>query len=153
MSQRKIDLLFWGYIANLLQSLLKPYLSGSSFALTADDREIIEQSEKFLDSILKGCDTVNSPGALSFTPTHLEVPSATALHFALEIFSSMSIAFPNNLEEFRQKLSNYRSVLEKLKTSQPVVNDESLVAEEVSSFFKAMSDKADRELYESTYSL
>jgi len=153
MPQRKFDLLFWGYVANVLHSLLKPYGQGSHIELSDEDKKIIKESERFLDSILKGCDAISSPAKLSFTHSHTEVPSATALGLAIEIFSSMTIQVPNSLEEFRKKLSNYRDILENLRNSQPLVQSDSPVAEEVTSFFKALGNKADKESYEATYSL
>jgi hypothetical protein len=153
MPQRKFDLLFWGYVASVLHSLLKPYKQGAAVQLTDEDKEIVERSEKLLDSMLKGCDIVDSLGKLSFTHSHSEVPSATALNLAIEIFSAMAAPVPQNPDEFREKLSNYRKILENLRKSQPIVESDSPVAEEVTSFFKALSNKADQESYEATYSL
>jgi len=153
MTQRKIDLLFWGYVASVLQSMLRPYIKGSALLLTTEEKEVIEYSKRFLNSMLKGCETINTPGALSLTQTYNEVPPAAALNLAMHIFSSMAIEFPENLDSFKQKLNNYREILEKLRESQAVEGEELSVAKEVSSFFQALSDKADQESYESVYSL
>jgi len=153
MAQRKIDLLFWGYIASVLQSMLRPYIKGSTLLLTTEENEVIEHSKRFINSMLRGCETINTPGALSLTQTYNDVPPATALNLALHIFSSMTIEFPENLDSLKEKLSNYRKILEKVKASQPINRDELAVAEEVSSFFQSLSDKADQESYESVYSL
>ena len=153
MTQRKIDLLFWGYVASVLQSMLRPYIKGSALLLTTEEKEVIEYSKRFLNSMLKGCETINTPGALSLTQTHNEVPPAAALNLAMHIFSSMAIEFPENLDALKEKLSSYKKILEKVRESQAIENDELAVGEEVSSFFQALSDKADQESYESVHSL
>jgi len=152
MPQRKLDLSFWGYVANVLLSFLKPYKEGSKFELTGEDIEIIKQSEGFLDSILKGCDTVESPQMLSFSNSSREVPSATALSLAIEIFSTMVIPVPSNLKEFKKKLNEYRNILAKLRESKKFTQEDSQIADEVTSFFKVLGNKADQENYELTYS-
>jgi len=152
MPQRNLDLSFWGYIANVLLSLLKPYKEGSKFKLTGEDIEIINQSEGFLDSILKGCDVVESPETLSFSNSSREVPSATALSLAVEIFSTMVIPVPSNLKEFKKKLNEYRNILAKLRESKKFTQEDSPIADEVTSFFKVLGNKADQENYELTYS-
>ncbi len=152
MSQRKMDLLFWGYIANVLLSLLKPYKKGSKLKLTGEDIEIIKQSEGFLDSILKGCNTIESPQMLSFSNSSGKVPYASALSLAAEIFSTMAIPIPESLEELKKKLSEYRNVLAKLRESEEFAKKDSLAADEVTSFFKILGNKADQENYELTYS-
>lgn len=152
MPQRKMDLSFWGYIANVLLSLLKPYKKGSKLKLTGEDIEIIKQSEGFLGSILKGCDTIESPQMLSFSNSSREVPSATALSLATEIFSTMVIPVPDSLEELKKKLNEYRNVLEKLRESEKFAQKDSQIADEVTSFFKVLGNKADQENYELTYS-
>lgn len=152
MPQRKFDLSFWGYVANVLLSLLKPYKQGSKLELTGEDIEIIKKSEGFLDSILKGCDTIESPQMLSFANSSREVPSATALSLAIEIFSAMVVPVPDSLKEFKNKLSEYRDVLAKLRESKKFTQEDSQIADEVTSFFKVLGNKADRENYELAYS-
>lgn len=153
MPQRKFDLLFWGYVASVLHSLLKPYKQGSRIELTDEEKEIIKQSEKLLDSMLKGCDTIGALDKLSLSHSHTEVPSATALSLAIEIFSAMAVQAPENIDAFRKKLSNYRNILENFRDSRPIADSDSPVVEEVTSFFKTLSNKADQESYEATYSL
>lgn len=153
MAQRKIDLLFWGYVASVLQSMLRPYIKGSALLLTTEEKEVIEHSKRFIDSMLRGCDTINTPGALSLTHTYNEVPPAAALNLAMNIFLSMAIEFPKDLDALKEKLSKYIKILEKVKESQAIEGHEQVVAQEVSSFFQTLSDKADQESYESVYSL
>lgn len=66
MAEGKLDLIFWGYVSNVLLSLLKPYKQGTLLELTNEDKEIIKKSEGFLDAILVGCKTVEEPHMLSF---------------------------------------------------------------------------------------
>jgi len=152
MPQRKLDLSFWGYVANVLLSLLKPYKQGSKLELTGEDIEIIKQSEGFLDSILEGCDTIESPQMLSFSNSSRDVPSASALSLAIEIFSTMVIPVPDNLQELKKKLNEYRDVLKKLRESKKYKQEDSKIADEVTSFFNVLGNKADQENYELTYS-
>lgn len=153
MVQRKLDLLFWGYIANVLHSVLKPYEKGMNVALSTEDQKVIKQSKGLLDSMLKGCDAIVSFDKLSFTDSHTQLPSATALSLAIEIFSSMVVPVPNDIDALKNKLQEYRRILEKLETSAPMVNSEPLIAQEAASFFKVLGDKADQESYETAYSL
>lgn len=154
MVQRKLDLLFWGYIASVLHSVLKPYYEKGMYpTLSSEDRKIIDQSKGLLDSMLEGCDAIFSLDKLSFTDSHTKLPSATALNLAIEIFSSMVVPIPNDIDELKNKLKEYRRILEKLETSAPMVNNEPLIAQETASFFKVLGDKADQESYETAYSL
>lgn len=153
MAEGKLDLIFWGYVSNVLLSLLKPYKQGTLLELTNEDKEIIKKSEGFLDAILVGCKTVEEPHMLSFRNSSREVPSATALGLAIEIFSTMLIPAPNNLGEFKKKLNNYRKLLEKLRASKSILPEDSGLVDEVSRFFKGLGNKADQVGYESTYSL
>lgn len=152
MPQRKLDLLFWGYIATVSHSLLKPYQEGRPVLLKDKDRETVKQSERLLDSILKGCDTIDSPGKFSFAHEATELPSATALSLAIDIFLAMAVEIPNDLEAFKKKLSNYRTVLENLRNSRPLPQGDTAVAQEVAAFFKTLGNKADQESYEAAYS-
>ena len=152
MPQRKLDLLFWGYIATVLHSLLKPYQEGRSVLLNEEDKETIRQSERLLDSILKGCDTIDSPGKLSFAHETTELPSATALSLAIDIFLAMAVEIPDDLEGFKKKLNDYRSILENLRNSRPLQQSDIVPAQEVSAFFKTLGNKADQESYEAAYS-
>ena len=153
MVQRNLDLLFWGYIANVLHSLLKPYKQGKAVNITDEDRQIIEQAKKLLDSMIKGCDSVTSLGNLSFTHSHTELPSVTALNLAVEIFLAMAVTIPNELEGFRTKLNTYQDILEKVKTSKAISSRESNIADEVTDFFRVLGNKADQASYETAYSL
>ena len=152
MPQRKLDLLFWGYIATVLHSLLKPYQEGQPVLLRHEDMETIRQSERLLESVLKGCDTIDSPGEFSFVHGTTELPSVTALRLAIDIFLAMAVEIPNDLEAFKKKLSNYRSVLENLRNSRPLAQGDTGVAQEVAAFFKTLGNKADQESYEAAYS-
>ncbi len=153
MAQRKIDLLFWGYVADALHALLKPYMKGISLQLTPEDKNIVEQSQRFLNSILTGFDTINSPERFSFAHAYTRISTATALALAIEIFSVMSVTIPNDLDEFKKRLNSYREILENLKDSKPITNSDMESVAEVASFFKALGDKADQQAYESTYSV
>jgi len=152
MAKRKLDLLFWGYVANVINSMLKPYREGKEIKLSSEDKEIIKQSERFLGSILKGCDIISSPNRLSFSNSHEEVPYVTALNLAIEIFSSMAVLVPNDLGEFKKKLNNYQEVMTALRTSQDMSGHDPDIVDEVISFFGVLGNKADQVSYEETFS-
>ena len=147
-------LIGWGYVASRIVSLLKPYKEDKPFRITKQDKFIIEKGESLFESALIGCESLESIDSFTqlfvYREDSFTLPPASAFHTALNILISSPIARPENLSGIKDKLSQYKNLLQSLKTSEPC--KEKHLLDEIRVFFLKINEQADLESYRSSSS-
>lgn len=109
------DLLYLGYLANIINSVLGPYMKGTEIELSEEEISFIEMGKKFLESVLLGCEVIDHPENFFVKRGDFIIGPCSSLNLALEVLIETRSDCPRDYNELKEVFGDYIKVLSYLR--------------------------------------
>ena len=146
-SDTSLKILHLSYVASAVHAVLEPFKEGKLVELSERDRKLIEKARAFINSVLKGCELVNSPEHL-FSGEEEVFSAPSSLDIALDVFLTAFPSFPETPDQIVLEFTSYKDILNMLLRAEAPREEEKQRVERMSCFFAKLAEKGDSESFQ-----
>lgn len=141
-----------GRISSDLLAILEPYVENKRLSLEKRDYNTINDAKTFLDYVIKGCESIDTPSNLLSYDESFPASPISALELAIEIMISKATKITYDFEDVKRNSIGYKGILEKLSKMEKLDKEGIRVAKETISFFDGIDGKSDNIMHEQVFS-
>jgi len=141
-----------GRMASDLLAILEPYVENKSLSLEKRDYNTINDAKTFLDYVIKGCESIDTPSNLFSYDESFPANPVSALELAIEIMIGKTTKITHDFEDVKRSSIGYKRILEKLSKMEKLDKEDIGTAKETILFFDGIDKKSDSIMYEQVFS-